>query len=63
MSYEDGSPETVEQYAEDVTAFLTWAAEPKLEQRKSMGQFVLIYLVIFAGVVYASYRRIWRNVH
>ena len=63
VTYEDGSPETVEQYAEDVTAFLTWAAEPKMEQRKSMGQFVLIYLVIFAGVVYASYRRIWRNVH
>lgn len=63
VTYEDGSPETVDQYAQDVVAFLQWAAEPKLEQRKSMGRFVLLYLFIFAAVVYASYRQIWRNVH
>lgn len=63
VTYEDGSPETVEQYAQDVVAFLHWASEPKLEARTSMGRFVLIYLVIFAGIVYASYRQIWRNVH
>lgn len=63
VTYEDGTPETVRQYAEDVAAFLTWAAEPKMDQRKAMGRMVLIYLVIFAGIVYASYRQIWRNVH
>ncbi|MEM9421282.1 MAG: cytochrome c1 [Pseudomonadota bacterium] len=63
VTYEDGSPETVDQYSKDVTAFLMWAAEPKLEERKSMGRFVLIYLFIFAGIVYVSYRQIWRNVH
>ena len=63
VTYEDGSPETVEQYASDVAAFLVWAAEPKLEARKSQGRFVILYLLIFAGVVYASYRQIWRNVH
>ncbi len=63
VGYEDGTPETVDQYSKDVTAFLMWAAEPKLEERKSMGRFVLLYLFIFAGIVYASYRQIWRNVH
>lgn len=63
VAYEDGSPETVEQYAHDVAAFLTWAAEPKLEQRKAQGRFVILYLILFAGIVYASYRQIWRNVH
>ncbi|GGY39025.1 cytochrome c1 [Parvularcula lutaonensis] len=62
VTYEDGSPETVSQYAEDVTAFLQWAAEPKLEERKGMGTYVMAYLFIFAGVTYASYRQVWRNV-
>jgi ubiquinol-cytochrome c reductase cytochrome c1 subunit len=38
-----------------------WAAEPKMEDRKQMGFAVLIYLVLFAGLLYASYRRVWRN--
>ena len=62
VTYEDGSPETIDQYAKDVVAFLQWSSEPKLEERKSMGQFVMIYLLIFAVIVYLSYRQIWRNV-
>lgn len=62
VEYTDGSPMTVDQYAKDVTAFLMWAAEPKLEERKSMGKFVMVYLIIFAGVTYASYRQVWSNV-
>ncbi|MEM9839233.1 MAG: cytochrome c1 [Pseudomonadota bacterium] len=61
VQYEDGSPMTVDQYAKDVTAFLMWAAEPKLEERKSMGTWVMAYLFVFAGVTYASYRQIWAN--
>ena len=30
-------PETVDQYAKDIAAFLMWAAEPSLEQRKRIG--------------------------
>lgn len=62
ITYEDGSPETVDQYAKDVVAFLQWSAEPKLEQRKSMGQFVIIYLFIFAIIVYLSYKQVWKSV-
>ncbi|MEM8936060.1 MAG: cytochrome c1 [Pseudomonadota bacterium] len=62
VAYEDGSPETVEQYAKDVTEFLTWAAEPKMEERKSLGVITMIYLVILAGLSYWSYRQIWSNV-
>lgn len=62
VTYEDGSPETIDQYAQDVTAFLMWAAEPKLDERKQTGGFVMAYLFIFAGVVYASYRQVWSNV-
>jgi len=62
VSYEDGSPETIEQYAKDVSHFLTWAAEPEMEQRKRMGLKVVLYLLIFTAVLYGVKRRIWANV-
>lgn len=61
VSFDDGTPSTLRQQAEDVGAFLMWAAEPKLEERKQMGLAVLIFLVLFSGLLYASYRRVWRN--
>lgn len=63
VTYEDGTPETVDQYAKDITQFLMWAAEPKLEERKSLGFKVMIFLIIFAGLLYATKRRIYRNAH
>jgi ubiquinol-cytochrome c reductase cytochrome c1 subunit len=62
VTFDDGTHATTEQEAKDVVAFLAWAAEPHQEERKKMGFSVLIYLLIFAGVVYASYRTIWRNI-
>jgi len=62
VEYTDGSPETVEQYASDVTAFLMWAAEPKLEARHRMGFNVMIYLLILTGLLYAAKRRIFAAV-
>lgn len=62
VEYPDGSPETVEQYSEDVAAFLMWAAEPKMEERKKMGLRVILFLVVFAGLLYFSYRKIWAGI-
>ncbi|WP_395450498.1 cytochrome c1 [Aminobacter sp. UC22_36] len=62
VTYEDGSPETVEQYSRDIAAFLMWAAEPHLEARKQTGFAVMIFLVLFAGLVYATKRKVWANV-
>ncbi len=61
IEYADGSPQTVEQYAKDVSEFLMWAAEPKMEARKSLGIMTLIYLVILAFLLYWSNRKIWSN--
>lgn len=63
VAYEDGSPQTVEQYAKDVGTFLTWAAEPEMEQRKQMGVKVLIFLAAFAGIMYGVKRKIWEKLH
>jgi ubiquinol-cytochrome c reductase cytochrome c1 subunit len=61
VPFDDGTKSTVEQQAKDVTAFLTWAAEPKATERKQTGFAVMIYLLILTGLAYASYRRVWRN--
>ena len=55
-------PETVDQYARDVVEFLTWASEPKMEQRKSLGVVTIGYLLILTLILFFSYRAIWAKV-
>ena len=62
VSFDDGTKATTQQEAHDVTTFLDWASDPKQEERKQTGLAVMIYLMVFAAVVYGSYRAIWRNV-
>ena len=59
---DEATPETVEQYAKDVTEFLMWAAEPKMEARKRLGVISIGYLLIMCGILYWSYREIWSKV-
>jgi ubiquinol-cytochrome c reductase cytochrome c1 subunit len=61
--YEDGTVATLEQMAEDITQFLMWTAEPKLEDRKRMGLGVMIFLVILTGMFIAVKRRVWADIH
>jgi cytochrome c1 len=63
VTYDDGSPATVEQYSQDVAAFLMWAAEPHLDQRKRIGFQVMIYLIVMAGLLYFTKKKIWREAH
>ena len=62
VTSDDGSAETVDQYSKDVAAFIAWASDPRQVQRKQSGMGVLIFLILFAGVTYVSYRRIWKGV-
>jgi ubiquinol-cytochrome c reductase cytochrome c1 subunit len=61
VTFDDGTPSTVAQQAKDVSAFLMWAAEPKLQDRKQMGFAVMVYLLLFTALLYVSYKRVWRN--
>jgi ubiquinol-cytochrome c reductase cytochrome b/c1 subunit len=61
ITYDDGAPQTLEQYSQDVAAFLMWAAEPHLDQRKRIGFQVMIYLIVFAGLLYITKKKIWRE--
>lgn len=61
--YEDGTPQTVGQYSADVAHFLTWAADPYMEDRKRTGIKVILFLAVFAMVMYAVKRRLWAKLH
>ncbi len=61
VTYADGTPATTKQYAKDVAAFLTWTAEPKLENRKETGVAAILFLIILTGLGYLSYRKVWAD--
>ncbi|MGE3769610.1 MAG: cytochrome c1 [Bdellovibrionales bacterium] len=63
ITYADGTEATVAQMAHDVTTFLAWTAEPKMEARKRMGVKVILFLLVFAGIMYAAKKRVWRDLH
>src|SRR6266566_3727898 len=62
VKYADGTPGTVPQMAHDVVSFLSWAAEPSLDERHRMGFKVFLFLIIATGVFYAAKRKIWSRV-
>lgn len=62
VEYTDGTPATMQQYAKDVSAYLMWVAEPKLDQRKRTGFRVAIFLIILSALLYMTKRRVWANV-
>lgn len=62
VTYAPGNPKpTVDQMSQDVSAFLVWTAEPKLEARRATGWAVLVFLLIFTVLTYLSYRQIWAD--
>lgn len=59
VDYTDGTEPTLKNYAKDVSAFLMWAAEPKLEERHRLGFRFMIYLALLAALLYIAKRRVW----
>ena len=62
VEYSDGTEATVDQMAKDVTTFLSWAAEPELEERHRTGVKVIIYLILLTALVYLSMKKIWSRI-
>ena len=58
VTYSDGTKATLDQEASDVVTFLTWAGEPKMEERKQLGFGVMIFLIALAGILFAAYKRV-----
>ncbi len=59
---ENAPKATVQQMAKDVSAFLMWAAEPKMEERKRLGIKVILFLLLLTGVLYGIYRKVWAGI-
>lgn len=62
VQFDDGVKSSLSQEAWDVAAFLEWAADPKMEERKHVGLAAMIFLVLFSGLLWVTYRGVWRNV-
>ncbi|HEY0149130.1 MAG TPA: cytochrome c1 [Allosphingosinicella sp.] len=62
VTYADGTPPTMDNMAKDVSAFLAWTAEPRLENRHRTGIAVLIFLILATILAYMSYQNIWAGV-
>ncbi|MES2421411.1 MAG: cytochrome c1 [Pseudomonadota bacterium] len=62
VTYADGTKPTMEQMSTDVSAFLTWTAEPNLEARHAAGFASIIFILIFCGLAWGAYQNVWRDV-
>ena len=59
VDFADGSDNSVEHMAEDVTAFLTWVAEPKMMSRKRSGFVAVALLALLSVLLYLTNKRLW----
>ena len=59
LTYADGTKSTVDQVSKDISAFLVWTAEPKLENRHAAGLAVLVFLLFGTVLAYMAYQNIW----
>ncbi len=62
VTYDDGTKATIPQMSEDVSAFLTWTAEPKLVERKQTGWPVVLFLIFATVLAYLAKNHVWAAV-
>ena len=63
VTFDDGSPTTIDQYSQDISAFLMWTAEPHLNERKRLGFQVMIFLIVLSGLLYFTKKKVWADAH
>jgi ubiquinol-cytochrome c reductase cytochrome b/c1 subunit len=62
VEYTDGTPDKIDNYAHDVAAFLVWASDPHMEQRKRIGLQAMIFLLVLAGLLYFTKKKVWHEI-
>ena len=62
IEYIDGTNASLDQLSYDIVHFLNWAAEPKLQQRKSLGLKVLLFLIVLTLLLYVTMKEIWSKI-
>jgi ubiquinol-cytochrome c reductase cytochrome c1 subunit len=61
VTFADGTPNTLQQEATDVAAFLAWTAEPNLENRHAAGLSVTVFLLFATILAFLAYRQLWHD--
>lgn len=63
ISFVADKPRTdIENKAKDVAAFLDWTSDPTAQERRSLGRYVIAYLVVLTILLYLVKRRTWARV-
>ena len=62
VTFEDGSPSTLDAMATDISAYLMWTAEPKMMDRKKAGFVAVIFLTLLSALLYLTNKKIWAKV-
>ena len=62
VEFADGHSTDLHHVAEDVSAFLMWTAEPKLNARKQTGFIAVFFLIVLTTLLYLTNKRIWAPV-
>jgi ubiquinol-cytochrome c reductase cytochrome b/c1 subunit len=62
VTFDDGAPNSLHEEAKDIAAFLMWAAEPHMVARKRIGFQVMIFLIVLAGLLYFTKKKVWKAV-
>ncbi len=57
------SPEEYDAMARDLTAYMSWLAEPMQQERKRLGIWVLLFLVVFTGIAYLLKKEYFKDIH
>jgi ubiquinol-cytochrome c reductase cytochrome c1 subunit len=56
------TPAEFSRAARDITAFLSWAAEPMQLERQRLGIFVLFFLLVLFAFSWLYYKELWKDV-
>lgn len=62
VEYADGHANDVHHMAEDVAAFMMWAAEPKMMARKEAGFVGVLFLGLLSVLLYLTNKRLWAGI-
>ena len=62
VEYQDGTEPTLDQEVLDLVTFLTWASMPEIQERRTSGIRVVLFLLAMTIIFYLSYRKIWSDI-
>ena len=61
VEYIDGTPATLFQQARDIATFLAFTADIHHDSRKKMGVQVILFLSVFAVLMFLTKKQVWRS--